>query len=193
MKRIKRIPDPYAELIDQFNRQGIKYVVVGMSGINYYASKAADTFATQDFDIFVKPTLSNIKKSISILKKFDYTVISNQREVSDPLIKDIVKSKRTILASNPYGITFELILAVSGYTFSQMEQDAAVFDIDRIPVKVAKLSKLLMSKKRLVEKKTSFFLNDLNFCWSIKRDNNRFLKSLTIERLCYSILINETF
>ncbi|MFC1699255.1 hypothetical protein ACFL1I_04770 [Candidatus Omnitrophota bacterium] len=158
MKRAKRIYDPYAEIIDQFNRVGVKYVVVGMSGINYYASRAADAFATQDFDIFVKPTLNNIKKSVSVLKKFDYSIISNEREASDSLLKDITRSRKTIIATNSYEITFKFILAVSGYTFSQMEQDATVFDIGGIPVKVAKLSKLLMSKKIAGRKKDKLFL-----------------------------------
>lgn len=158
MKRRKKLYDPYAELIDRFNRTGVKYVIVGMSGINYYASKTEDIFATQDFDIFVKPTLANIKKAASIFRELDYTIVSDQKEVSESLIRSIVRNKKTILANNPYGITFKLILAVSGYTFSQMEQDAAVFDVEAVPLKVAKLSKLLMSKKIAGRKKDGLFL-----------------------------------
>ena len=154
----KKIYDPYAELIDQFNRSGVKYVIVGMSGINYYASKSEEVFATQDFDIFVKPTLSNVKKSMAVFKKLDYSIMSNEREVNDSSLKDIVRSKKTILATNPYGVAFELILAVSGYTFTKMEQDATIFGIGKIPAKVAKLSKLLMSKKIAGRKKDKLFL-----------------------------------
>jgi len=49
----KSFLDPYAELVDKFNHRGVKYVVVGMSGINYYAANAKETFSTQDFDIFI--------------------------------------------------------------------------------------------------------------------------------------------
>ena len=154
----KKFYDPYVEILDEFNRKGINYVVVGMSGINYYASKAQDTFATQDFDIFVKPTIDNIKRSISIFKKFDYSLIANEEKVEESLVKKIVGMRKTILATNPYGITFELILSVSGYTFGQMQADATIFNIKNVPIKVAKLNKLLMSKKIAGRKKDKLFL-----------------------------------
>lgn len=154
----EKFHDPYAELLDKFNRKGVKYVVVGMSGINYYASKTKETFATQDFNIFVKPTIENIKKSLSVFKGLGYNLTANEQNVDDSSIKDIARDKRTILATDAYGIAFELMLAVSGYTFSQMEQDATVFIVGKIPIKVARLNKLLTSKKIAGRKKDKLFL-----------------------------------
>ena len=154
----KKIYDPYIEVLDKFNKNSVDYVVIGMSGINYYASKAAETFSTQDFDIFVKPAIDNIKKAISIFEKFSYSLIANKKRIEKTDIKSVVKNKNTILATDPYGITFELILAVSGYTFSQMQRDAVIFNIKNVPVKVAKLRKLLMSKKIAGREKDKLFL-----------------------------------
>lgn len=154
----RKPPDPYAELLDKFNRGGVKYVVVGMSGINYYASEAKETFATQDFDIFIKPTIENVRKAISIFRKLDYSLIVNKSTLEDSSIKKTVRQKSTILASDPYGIAIELILAVSGYTFNEMERDATIFSVQKIPIKVAKLKKLLQSKKLAGRKKDKLFL-----------------------------------
>ena len=156
MKR--KFYDPYTELLDLFNRNNVKYVVVGMSGINYYASGAKETFTTQDFDIFIKPTIANLKKSIAIFRKLDYSLVANEQKVDDSSINNVVRGKRTIISTNPYGITFELILAVSGYTFSQMERDAVVFEVEKVPIKVGRLTKLLTSKKIAGRKKDKFFL-----------------------------------
>ncbi|MBL7157507.1 MAG: hypothetical protein ISS92_05040 [Candidatus Omnitrophica bacterium] len=150
--------DPYAQLLDKFNKGGIKYVVIGMSGINYYASRAQETFTTQDFDIFVKPTIKNVEKAILVFRKLDYSLIANKSTVNNSSIKKIVRQKNTILATDPYGIVFELILAVSGYTFNQMKEDATIFTVQKIPIKVAKLKKLLQSKKIAGRKKDKFFL-----------------------------------
>ena len=155
---VKKIYDPYIEVLDKFNKNSVDYVIIGMSGINYYASKSAETFSTQDFDIFVKPAVSNIKKAISIFEKFSYSLIANKKRIEKTDIKSVVKNKNTILATDPYGITFELILAVSGYTFSQMQRDAVIFNIKNVPVKVAKLRKLLMSKKIAGREKDKLFL-----------------------------------
>ena len=151
-------PDPYAELLDKFNRGGVKYVVVGMSGINYYASEAKETFATQDFDIFIKPTIENVRKAISIFRKLNYSLIVNKSTLEDSSITKTVRQKNTILATDAYGIAIELILAVSGYTFGEMQSDATVFSVQKIPIKVAKLKKLLQSKKLAGRNKDKLFL-----------------------------------
>ncbi len=154
----RKITDPYAELLDRFNREGVDYVVVGMSGINYYASKAQETFATQDFDIFVKPTIGNVKKAVDVFKALDYSLAVKEGELRDSLVKKVVSQKSTISATDPYGIVFELILAVSGYRFDQMENGATVFIVENVPVKVAPLRKLLRSKKIAGREKDRFFL-----------------------------------
>lgn len=154
----RKMYDPYEELLDKFNRDGVEYVVIGMSGINYYASRAQETFTTQDFDIFVKPTIKNLKKAITVFKKLNYGLIANKSALDNSPIKKIVRQKNTVLATDPYGITFELILAVSGYTFNQMESDATIFNVGKIPIKVAKLKKLIQSKKMAGRKKDKLFL-----------------------------------
>lgn len=154
----RKVYDPYAELIDRFNQSGVKYVVVGMSGINYYASEAKETFVTQDFDIFIKPTIGNVKKALAVFKKLDYSLAVNEDELTESLIKKVVAKKNTISATDPYGVMFELILAVSGYRFDQMESGATVFIVEKVPVKVAKLRKLLRSKKIAGREKDKFFL-----------------------------------
>ncbi len=165
----KKIYDPYSELIGRFNQEAVKYVVVGMAGINYYASNARETFSTQDFDIFVKPTIPNVKKAVSILKELGYNTAINPsvhegaairgQGAKKEDIEDAVRQKSTIIACDAYGIMFELILAVSGYNFDQMEKDAAIFDVVGVPVKVAKLNKLLMSKKAAGREKDKIFLS----------------------------------
>ncbi len=154
----REIHDPYAELIDRFNRRGVEYVVVGMSGINYYASNAKEAFVTQDFDIFVRPAIGNVKKALEVFKGLDYNLAVKGKELKDAFVKKVVAEKNTISAVDPYGIMFELILAVSGYRFDQMEGGATVFMVENIPVKVAKLRKLLQSKKLAGREKDKLFL-----------------------------------
>lgn len=154
----KKYHDPYVELLGVFNRYGIKYVVVGMSGINYYASETRETFSTQDYDIFIKPTIENVKKAMAIFKKLGYSLIANNQNAEHCSIKEITRHRSTILANDPYGITFELILAVSGYAFGEMQGDATIFKVGNIPIKVAKLKKLLMSKKLAAREKDKIFL-----------------------------------
>jgi len=154
----KKMYDPYSELVNKFNRGGVKYVIVGMSGINYYASRPQETFSTQYFDIFVKPTINNIKKATNILKKMNHNLTIKKGALEDFNLKEIVRQKNTIIATNPYGIVFELILAISGYTFDQMQKDATIFKAENVLIKVAGLKKLLQSKKAAGREKDKLFL-----------------------------------
>lgn len=169
----KKIYDPYTEALNKLNKKNVDYVVIGMSGINYYASKARETFSTQDFDIFVKPAVNNIKKTISIFEKLEYSLIANKNRIEKKDVIAIVRNKNTILATDPYGINFELILAVSGYTFSQMQKDAVIFSVNNVPVKVAKLRKLLMSKKAAGREKDKLFLKRYEILLKEKKQAER--------------------
>lgn len=169
--RKKKIYDPYAEILEDFNKRGIRYVVVGMSGINYYASSASEIFSTQDFDIFIKPTTANTGKAILEIKKLGYITKDIKKEVGESDVPDIARSKSTIICVNEYSITVELILAVSGFTFNQMELDANTFVVNNVPIKVGDLKKLLMSKKIAGREKDKLFLKRFEILIKEKKIN----------------------
>jgi len=154
----KIIYDPYAEILEEFNKRGTRYVVIGMSGINYYASSASEIFSTQDFDILIKPTTTNVEKAILGIKKLGYNLRDAEKEVDESDVGDIVRSKSTIICVNEYYITVELILNVSGFTFDQMELDSRTFVVNNVPIKVGNLKKLLLSKKIAGREKDKLFL-----------------------------------
>lgn len=155
----RRAPmDPYRAVIQQFNRYGIRYVVVGMSGINYYARSPAETFATLDYDIFLEPTLKNVSQAVRVLKRLSLTVGTAAGLLREDTIKTVVRDRRTLVATTPDGLTVELLLEVSGYPFSELAKDAATFTVRGVPVCVGRLTKLLKSKKLAGRAKDRHFL-----------------------------------
>ncbi|MBL7157494.1 MAG: hypothetical protein ISS92_04975 [Candidatus Omnitrophica bacterium] len=160
----RKIQNPYTELLDKFNRKEVQYVVIGMSGINYYASNAAETFSTQDYDIFVKPTIDNVRKAVLILKKLGYSVSTDEGEITSDCIKSITRYKKTIVAQDAYGVMFELVLTVSGYTFGQMKKNIRIFLSGKVPIKVGNLNDLLTSKKLAGRTKDKVFLKRYKRC-----------------------------
>lgn len=150
--------DPYRAVIQQFNRNGIRYVVVGMSGINYYARNPAETFGTLDYDIFLEPSLKNVEQAIRCLEAMGFTIGTAQGILRQADVKQIVRQHRTIVATTPEGLMIELLLKISGYPFSEMERDVLTLSLRGIPVKVGKLRKLLRSKKLAGRPKDRRFL-----------------------------------
>lgn len=139
--------DPYGAVIQKFNSLGVRYVVVGMAGINFYAKDARETFATLDYDIFLDPTMKNAEKAIQALQGLGFSVGTSQGPLRPGATGELIRQRRTFIATTPYGVMVELLLAISGYPFSAMAKDAATFEVGGIPVRVGRLPKLLHSKK----------------------------------------------
>jgi transcriptional regulator with XRE-family HTH domain len=150
--------DPYTTLIERFNKAGVDYVVIGMAGINYYASSAMETFGTRDYDVFLRPAVTNATAALKILHELGYKTATTVGVVSEKNLKQAIFQKKTILAANPDGVTFELLFAVSGFAFGQMAADASIFKTGEALVRVAKLNKLLASKEAANRPKDRFFL-----------------------------------
>ncbi len=152
------LDDPYQAVIRCFNQRGVRYVVVGMSGINYYATKATETFATLDYDIFIEPTLNNVEHAIRNVGHLGFTIGTAAGPFQREDLRAIVREKRTIIATTPDGWMVELLLAVSGFPFAELAKDAATFTVKGVPVHVGRLTKLLQSKKLAGRPKDRAFL-----------------------------------
>lgn len=145
--RHSKVYDPYSTVIDHFNRNSVCYVIVGMAGINYYASNASEVFITSDFDILIKPTLSNVRKTIKIMEKLGFQIGTAAGLFKYGELKNLVRNQQTIVGTTTDGIMVELLLRVSGYSFTEMEADSNVFTARDTPIRVGKLAKLLNSKR----------------------------------------------
>lgn len=153
--------DIYTEIIREFNRERIDYIVIGVSGINYYAKDAYQLIMTADFDIFLNPEIKNILKSIKALKAKGFTVATKEgtiRRISKTGIKDIVNRGMSLTCSNHYGNIVDLCLQVSGFTFEELNKSVNVFKAGKVSIKVAYLNKLLKMKEIAARDKDELFL-----------------------------------
>ena len=171
-KNVRPVYDPYADLIAGLNKAHVDYVVVGMSGINYYASSARDIFGTQDLDLFLRPTLANVVKTFRVFQSLGYEMSIEGRAVEEKDVREILRRKRTILAVNPDGITFKCWFSMSGFSFRQLAADASVFKAGDVLIRVGKLRKLLASKKAAGRPKDKLFLKRYEILLKEKMKND---------------------
>ena len=129
-----------------------------MSGINYYARSIRDTFATMDFDFFLDPSLTNVGKALEVLKAMKFSLGTSEGALKLGEFKETVQACKTLLATTPDGLMIELLLAISGYPFSEIAKDAVTFTVGGIPVRVGRLDKLLRSKQLAARPKDLQFL-----------------------------------
>lgn len=154
----RQAPDPYLAVVRAFNRAGVRYVVVGMAGINYYARQPSHTFGTMDYDLFLQPTLPNVHKALRQLQRLGFSFGTSLGALEDRSVRELVRTRRTVAATTPDGIMVELLLAVSGYPFEALARDAATVTIQGTPIKVGRLTKLLRSKRLAGRPKDRQFL-----------------------------------
>ncbi len=143
----RRLADPYLATVRALNRVGVQYVVIGMSGINYYAQRASEAIATMDYDLFVNPTLPNVQKAVHQLSHLGFSLATSDGPFDTAALRALVRARRALIATTPDGLMVELFLAVSGYLFAALVRDAVTITIQGTPVKVGRLSKLLRSKQ----------------------------------------------
>lgn len=145
---MSRLPaDPYTAVIRAFTRAGIRYVVIGMSGINYYAHGPSEAFATMDYDVFLEPTLQNVRKAVRALERLGCSLGTTQGALKRTTLGGVVRRRQTLIATTSDGCMVELLLAVSGYAFGELAKDAVTIVVHGTPIRVGRLTKLLQSKR----------------------------------------------
>jgi hypothetical protein len=166
-KRAVVLPNPYHLLLRALSRAGVEYLVIGVSGINYFAKDARTLLSTADYDLFLRPTAENVARAWRAFQKNGYTVVIRQgdhtvalRKLSARTRDRLLKARKTLVAIGPYQLVAEGLLAVSGFTFEQMQRHA-VWMKDRelkFRFQVGSLRDLLESKRVADRAKDRLFL-----------------------------------
>ncbi len=153
--------DPYLKVISEFNKNNIKYIVIGVSGINYYAKNAREIIMTGDYDIFLKPDTDNVLRAIKIMEKLEYVITAANKKIKSNDVKEIekiVRKRKTLSCENYYHNLVDFCLDVSGYTFDDLEKNVRIFKAGKEKIKVAALKYLLRMKEIANRPKDRLFL-----------------------------------
>jgi hypothetical protein len=165
--------DVYTETIRAFNRKKVEYVVVGVSGINYYIDDPHQLIMTADFDIFLKPDARNVLKALKVMHGLDFTLSTSSgilRTHDEEAVRDILARHTAVTCTTPYGGLIDLCLDVSGYTYADLDKDARVFRAGRTPIRVGRLEKLLKMKEIAARRKDILFLERYRLLLDEKKD-----------------------
>src|SRR5262245_20210277 len=125
MPRRKRTswPNPYHQVLRELNRAGVEYVVIGVSGINYFAKDARQILSTADYDVFLEPTSQNIARAWKALHKSGFAVAVRKGDrlralhrLSTRVRDELARKRQTLVGLGPYQLIVEALLSVSGFT-----------------------------------------------------------------------------
>jgi len=139
----------YEEILRAFQKQKVKYVIVGGIAVNILGSMRS----TADLDILVEMSDDNLKKIVKILKSRGYRVkqpIDPMRIIDKKTRDDWVKNKH-MKALNFYkeGELKEVdIIIESPVSFEEAKKDVVRIKVDDLTLSVISIDKLIKMKRK---------------------------------------------
>jgi hypothetical protein len=154
------VADPYVDVCRRFEHAGVRYVIVGVFGINLYAQKAGQFITTADCDILVPANHEVLSKALKLLIEAGYLLEAGGEplpEVDDVLLKGILRARAAIRADRP-DARIDLCIDIAGATFEELWQNHRTFDVENTPVRVGDIAALVASKTAADRPKDRLFL-----------------------------------
>ncbi len=141
----------FARILAALAAADVDFVVVGVSGINFYARTPAEAFATLDVDAFVAPISENLRRALSVLSSRGYVFEAGGEpfvDIDDPdVLSRVVANGASLNAFHDEDGQVDLMTSVSGFSYPELDSDASVFEVAGSRVRVGRLEKLLRAKE----------------------------------------------
>lgn len=141
---------------------GVRFVVVGVGGVNFYARTPAQAYMTLDLDVLLAPTVENLRRALASLADLGFAFEAGREpflDREDELVLQRILERGAVLSSiSPEGVQLDLMTSISGFDFAALSEDATTFEVAGTPIRVGRLEKLLASKAKSGRKKDRAFL-----------------------------------
>ncbi len=157
-RRIDR--HPAFRFLEGLWRNNVPYVIIGVTGLNYYALSPGRVYGTQDIDVFVKPDSDALRDAYRAAVNAGLDISHQGKPVTSmkKMVKIAGSTTPVVLSSSLIYLTIDLIQSVTGMSFEDLYRGHSVFRTDGIPVRVAAREKIIGSKILAGREKDEAFL-----------------------------------
>jgi predicted nucleotidyltransferase len=153
---------PFARLVEALRRRRVRFVVIGVSGANFYASDAALAFHTEDHDLFLPADARNELRAWQACTEAGFDLWLGDEPLDSPrdleLARQIVRRRALVRATPDDGPTVDLTLVMAGFTFPPVYAGRRPFLVDGVRIDVARLHDIVASKAAAGRPKDRLFL-----------------------------------
>jgi predicted nucleotidyltransferase len=159
------VPQPasgFARALAALREAGVDFVVVGVGGINFYARRPAQVFATVDLDTLLPPAVGNLARALRVLSGLGYAFEAGLEPFVDleaeEVLARVIANGACLTAIHGENGEIDLMTSIAGFSFAELDADATPFEVAGTVVRVGRLEKLLRSKERSGRPKDREFL-----------------------------------
>jgi hypothetical protein len=153
--------DPFSTLAAAYEEERVRYVVIGIAGINHYAQSAGLVFTTEDRDLFLPPDPTNALRAWRATTAAGFELWSGDEPLGAPLddvLAEQVVSRKALVRAEGHGLQIDLTLVMAGFSFDDVWPRRRIFKVDGVDVPVASLKDIVGSKAAAGRPKDRLFL-----------------------------------
>ncbi len=149
-------------LLRGLQERRVRYVTIGVSGINYYARAATELFATQDTDLFFPPDPANLLLAWETCDELGFELTSGRDPLDRPrdlfLARKVVDLRALSRASDGGDLVVDFTLVMAGFTFEDVWHERRLVSVTGTEVSVAPIAAIVRSKEAAGPPKDRLFL-----------------------------------
>jgi hypothetical protein len=152
--------DPYAEVCKRFEDQRIRYLIVGVFGINFYARQAGQIITTADCDVLLPAGLAILRKALQTLKAMGFVFEAGGEPMPalDPaILKGVLRARAVVCAERP-DARIDICTQIAGAEFEGLWRRHREFVVEGTIIRVGPLQALVKSKRLADRPKDRLFL-----------------------------------
>ena len=153
---------PFERVVAALQERGVRFLVIGVSGANYYATSASALFVTADRDLLVPPDPSNTLTAWAACESVGLQLWSGRDPLDKPrdlhLAEAVVARRALVRASDGRGLDIDLTLLMAGFEFEMVWTQRRLFRAEGVEIPVARLQHIVESKAAAGRPKDRLFL-----------------------------------
>ena len=155
--------EPDVPLLRGLVRRKVRFVVIGMWGLNLYARTVGELFSTRDTDLFVPLDPENLLVAWSACEEAGLDLFCGSEPLDRPrdlpLARAVVERRSLTQASDEREFRADLTLVMAGFDFGTVAAEARRFVVSGVDVPVARLTHIVRSKALAGRPKDLMFLS----------------------------------
>jgi len=133
--------DAFERLLDSLSRRRVRFVIIGLSGANYYARSAAALFATQDRALFLPPEPDNTVAAWRVCEALELDLLCGPEPLDRPRDRDlaerVIANRALVRATDGAGLDIDFTLVMAGFRFERVWAGRRIFRVDDVTIPVA--------------------------------------------------------
>ena len=152
---------PIVPVARELASRGVRYVLIGVSGANFWTPDTQPRFVTSDFDFFLPLDASNLVNAWSACEVLGLGLWVGDEPLDQPrdqwLAERMIERRMLTRVTGPE-LLLDLSLVMKGFEFDTVWNERRDFIVDGVPIPTASLRHIVESKQAAGRQKDQLFL-----------------------------------